>query len=48
MQNQSADIKLASDACADQPASLWQRIISSWLHTYELACVDGGKPFLML
>ena len=31
-----------------QSDSLWQRMINSWIHTYELCTSSGTVPFMFL
>lgn len=30
-----------------RPASLWQRMLESWIRTYELSARSGTVPFLL-
>jgi hypothetical protein len=38
----------AQMASSARPDTLWQRMINSWIHTYELCSSSGTVPFLLL
>jgi hypothetical protein len=47
----SLEQKMPTAAPAQVPGrsgSLWQRMISSWIRTYELCSCSGTVPFLLL